>query len=308
MVDINTSDPWTAYWANNTTGNSFKEQGKDTWSNYGQDVEEFWKSILNSCKNNVRIVDLATGNGALLQIATKINNDKSKTWELIGVDMAKVSPNPNLLDSVKFYEKTSMEALPFENESVDVIISQYGFEYGERLAVLKQITRVLKLSGSFISVSHHKGSYVTQISQLMYRFYEDLRQNGVFDLLNSQLNANSFKKFQNELMMAMKPLVNKYSSSEIKNDVLNLMQSIGKLITSVNQVSFKVVDNSLSRLSNETQLHFFRLKQQIEASLDEDDIADIQKLAFKNDLAFQASEKQFADGELVWVIKINKNG
>ena len=66
------------------------------------------------------------------------------------------------LPAVEFVGDTPMEATGLEDGSVDLITSQYGFEYGDRDAAIAELGRVLTQGGRLAMILHHDQSLVVR--------------------------------------------------------------------------------------------------------------------------------------------------
>lgn len=113
-----------------------------------------WQDVARSLKRKARVLDLATGDGAVLGKIAKIRGD----LELVGVDSSPVlPPGPK---PARLMAGVSMEALPFPDESFDLVASQFGFEYGDSSAIAAEVHRVLLSGGAFAFIVHHSGGAI----------------------------------------------------------------------------------------------------------------------------------------------------
>ena len=153
---------WSPFWSNPTItsfGNLFP-------SNYDGLMLEFWKR--QSCGDLQRVVDLACGNGALTWIANDLLNSGSGRTRITGVDLAAIDPFKALgrragdYPLVDFIGSTAIERLPFEEASIDLVISQYGVEYSDLDKTIPEIGRVLKASGKIGLILHDKESVIVK--------------------------------------------------------------------------------------------------------------------------------------------------
>lgn len=94
------------------------------------------------------MLDLATGDGAVLKRLASVRRDLTLT----GVDSASVLPPPPRGLTLK--AGVAMETLPWRDGSVDAVTSQFGFEYGEPVAVAVEVGRVLRPGGRLALMTH----------------------------------------------------------------------------------------------------------------------------------------------------------
>ena len=156
---------WNAYWRNTKTLNSFAEGEQQL--GYNGEIADFWQLIFKQESSDARILDVATGNGALAVLALQTNSDFSVT----AIDAADIAPLSlfddsdaiyPLLSKVKFIANTSIEHLNLESAFFDLVVSQFGFEYAVAQPALAQVERVLKPGGKFVALIHHKDSFITR--------------------------------------------------------------------------------------------------------------------------------------------------
>jgi ubiquinone/menaquinone biosynthesis C-methylase UbiE len=177
MAKLNPDD-WTQYWdEGNTT--TFMVFGT---GNYDLEILDFWRSwIDNSCEH---VVDLACGNGALVWIADDILNKNievgGRATKISGVDIANITPYKTLKSKksasshVRFHPNTPISSLPFADTSVDLMISQYGIEYGDFDETIPEVDRVLKVNGKLCFIMHDKQSDILKESRPMIEIVDHI--------------------------------------------------------------------------------------------------------------------------------------
>lgn len=114
-----------------------------------------WREFAATLPRSASVLDLATGNGAVLGHIGSLRPD----LKLVGVDSAPDlgrgrEGTPRLMAGV------AMEQLPFDAASFDAVTSQFGFEYGDTNAIAAEIARVLRPGGVLRLLIHHAGSPV----------------------------------------------------------------------------------------------------------------------------------------------------
>lgn len=108
-----------------------------------------WQQVARQLPRNARVLDLGTGDGAVLAKIRDVRTD----LKLIGVDSSPVlRPAPK---GVTLKSAVPMEALPFPPASFDLVTSQFGFEYAETEKVGPEVFRVLRRQRTFVFIIHH---------------------------------------------------------------------------------------------------------------------------------------------------------
>jgi ubiquinone/menaquinone biosynthesis C-methylase UbiE len=159
MVQRNPDD-WSPFWKLPTItsfGNLFP-------NNYDEEFLAFWRAQLKDGCNQV--VDLACGNGALTWICDELLNDGELQTPVTGVDFSAIRPfkalkkNSEHFPAVRFIGNTLIESLPFEDNSIDLIVSQYGVEYSDLEKTIPELGRVLSPKGKIAFIMHDKESVI----------------------------------------------------------------------------------------------------------------------------------------------------
>jgi len=150
---------WSLYWQSSN-------QESCIATNAGEDAEvlrNIWRYFSEKLSEKSKVLDLATGNGSVPINLLSI----SEQLAITGVDFASISPhkfgpNESILAAVNFLPNIDIVSLPFEENSFDVVTSQFGFEYANKEQAAKEFIRVLKKSGKFLLIIHHKDSEVVK--------------------------------------------------------------------------------------------------------------------------------------------------
>jgi len=194
---------WTRFWDSGSVTAFF---GKD--ENYSADFVAFWRRVLADPVD--QIIDLGCGNGALTWIVDEILNHPEPTTRILGVDLAAIDPfavldkNREDFPNVSFLGGISIDAMPLEDDSVDVAISQYGIEYADTERVLPELGRVLKPTAKLAFILHDEQSAILSSMQTTARGIEFLFRpggyyDGLFLLDKIQNKRKSVKKLQADL-------------------------------------------------------------------------------------------------------------
>ena len=146
--------------------------------NYDGSILEFWGSQLTG--EFAHVVDLACGNGALCWIANDVLNGGERKTAITGVDFADITPfkalnrKPEDYPAISFIGNNPIEKLPFEDGSVDFVMSQYGVEYSDLDQSIPEIARVLKPTGKMSFILHDRDGDLLKASNEPLREYEKM--------------------------------------------------------------------------------------------------------------------------------------
>ena len=160
-------DEWRQFWRHGSV-TTFERSGNP---NYDGEIREFWERQFATLTEGARVVDLATGNGAVALLAAEYSATHELDFVVEGLDKAEIQPEKDLenaqaaqqwLNHVRFRGGAPNEATGLADECVDLVTSQYGFEYGDPAAGAGEIMRILQPGGRFALITHHANSVVVR--------------------------------------------------------------------------------------------------------------------------------------------------
>lgn len=320
---MNSTTHWDSYWLATSSLNSFGE-GKAA-SGYQGELLTFWNNCFALLKVNATVVDVGTGNGAIAVAARKYSDSKQLGYNIFGTDAAKINPlqvfatNPQLseiLKTIQFYPQCKIEKLPFADASVDLITSQFAFEYAERRPALSECLRVLKPAGYFTAIMHHASSEIARDSAAGQRvlslflekteFFQHARAllNGMAEQTGNSKNAallDQIRHANQKLLSIAQQIKLMVPVTDIHwfNDV---MARVAKLITHFSALSIIKLDAEQQNLAAFRQ----RLGDQQQASITPEAAQTLRRQLTTAGLHFQLSELHIEDKLFGWTLTIQK--
>ena len=130
------------------------------------EIAERWIGLFTAMPDRSRILDVGTGNGVLLAHAAAAAERSGKRFELTGIDLAEIDPATYVSDHLavqhdaRFLGGVNAAELPFDDASMDVVVSQFGLEYADVNRALDAVGRVLEQGGRLIWLAHSQDSAV----------------------------------------------------------------------------------------------------------------------------------------------------
>jgi len=149
MTDTNVHDAWNTFWERQD-GSNAKNGGcmPAGWQGIADRQRQVWQSFAKPLPKNAKVLDLATGDGAVLSNLISARRD----LKLTGIDRATILPNAPRGITLK--GGVSMESLPFPDGAFAAVTSQFGFEYGDIGAIAVETARVLRKDGRVGLLTH----------------------------------------------------------------------------------------------------------------------------------------------------------
>lgn len=152
-MDPRANPAWDSFWRYDRLSSFHTAPGAP---NYGPPVADGWRDFFAGLRDGARVLDLATGNGAIAVMAVAAG----KGLAVIGADLAAVEPtafvtqNRAELEQITFLAGTPAEALPLPDASIDAVVSQYGVEYSDLSRSLPEAERILAPDGRLRFACH----------------------------------------------------------------------------------------------------------------------------------------------------------
>lgn len=113
-------------------------------------LSQHWRATAKALPANARLIDLGCGSGIVARQLSQARPD----LHVDGVDYA-ASPPRQRLDRVTFWPATSIENLPFADQTFDGAVSQFGFEYCHVADGVREVARVLAPGAIVSFIVHH---------------------------------------------------------------------------------------------------------------------------------------------------------
>ena len=153
---------WNNYWE---TGFKSTFTGHEE-SGFFHELDDTWMAEFSQLANDSAVVDLGAGNGALTTLALKAGAQDNKNLSVTAIDYAAVKNASELFsekhDNLTVKDNTPIENTGLDSASIDLCVSQFGFEYANHEEAANEVNRILKPGGKLIAVVHHRQSEITQ--------------------------------------------------------------------------------------------------------------------------------------------------
>jgi len=222
---------WSVYWAQDRLHSCIAEGNLEDQAI----LDSLWSDFAHSLEGNARVLDLATGNGAvpyaMLSACENLHID--------AIDQAEIEPaqfltKAELLGSVNFHSKTNILDTSFKEKSFSAITSQFGIEYAGLTEACLTVMPLLKPAGRFQFIVHHTDSDILRTSKSKLIEIEQLvRSNGLIDTLLSVVRGD-------QVFTALENLGEEY----LEGDYLRTKSISGQVFSGIEAISQKLNTNT----------------------------------------------------------------
>lgn len=268
---------WGNYWSTGLTSCFPKDSTAD------KQLKLIWEKAISHARipENSSLLELGCGNGFLTSII--INALEGRNFTLNAMDYSKVQLNDLLCRAdkkLKVFDETTIEEMPFEAGSMDVLFSNFAFEYAEPKKAVIETSRVLKSGGCFLYNVHSKLSFVTGTSDCIINALDNMLKNedlylNIKKVISLKLESTSEDNKKNIFLIA-KEIIDELKKIDVssKGGITNsgVIEDILPLIKTSNE------NISLLRLENMWQnyaLYKIRIEQQLSVGYEPSEINDI---------------------------------
>ncbi len=274
---------WSEYWQQGHV-NSFADS---TSRNYEGELAEQWLAFFNETNvHGGKVVDLATGNGALIDLAVNVGHFCEP--EYIGVDYATLKIGDSLKQpKICFLQEQNIESLPFADDEVNAVVSQFGIEYSDLNLTLNEVSRILQPGGKFRVVVHRKESVIVapnfQILKVIQTLQEKRSPLDALKRLVAALNESTKpspekETIRTELNEKVGKLVDEYKQALYDTNFPKLL----KTVLNPN-ISFSQKETIFKEYDKELESHGVRLSDLINAARDAEEVTLLKSKLACND-------------------------
>lgn len=154
-ADRSRREAWSRYWARGVPHSCIGTYG----DRYGGAIAAFWKDVFTGLPEGARVLDVATGNGALPRLLLDHCRQPGVTCDAVDIAAVQLpwlaSVPPADRNRVRLQGGVDAGALPFADSTFDFGVSQYGIEYTDLQRSVPELLRVLAPHGGVAMVLHH---------------------------------------------------------------------------------------------------------------------------------------------------------
>lgn len=309
---------WNKYWVGSRDSASFSEGGVNH-----PYLQNFWRNYFPAAINNngkTQILDVASGNGAVLDAAQL--GEVHENISITCIDSSKQAlislktrfPHVNILE-------TDVRTIPFDENSFDIVTSQFGIEYAG-VEYISNIANLVKPEGQLALIIHHaKGSIFSECSDnakaimhlqdsnflpLAIKMFE-----AGFSALASQ-NSEEAKHALAEFMPVFKslePIMDQFGINVAGKTIQTLYNTVAKIQQNINSYAETEVIGWLQEMSAEIPSYLGRMEAMVHAAISTETFTNLcESLESQNFSLTEAQEINTNESAipLAWILVAKK--
>jgi len=210
MTEENLSaDSWSKYWTQ-ASGEVGCLPGAP--KALGNLLDGIWETLAKHLNQGDQVIDLACGNG-VVGASLRTGNPE---LNITGVDYANLdgveTPDFPIVGS------TSITDMPFDDNSFDCAVSQFGIEYADTVETGRELSRVLKSGGSFQFITHCAESVIVKSNLARHEILEHI-------YYSPSIRTNAKFQKTNDLQNDFNALVMKYGEQSLIIEIASAIRS-----------------------------------------------------------------------------------
>lgn len=287
---METQEYWDNYWQQGHV-TSF---GNEINGTYSGAIKHFWQRYLGESKPHTRLLDMCSGNGALpllfLQFQPKLS--------IVATDLAQLD-EPKLEQQIKtrypdcnveFKSRIDCTAPNLQGQKFDIVTSQFGIEYAPLEQVIPAAYNLLNEQGTLAIITHVYDSRFIKQNTVSWQFVAAVQKSGLTNVLRERIAAagkppSEQIRLSNQLQKVAAELK---ALSSVEYGLINID---GFIKMSLGIQDNDKLTNLIELFDNEMSNYHARLSELVKASRDEEQLAEIEKLASNCGFTLQQSHR-----------------
>lgn len=291
--------------------------------NYDLEILQTWNDFFENCPTNARILDIATGNGAVAIIASEVGRKLDKNFEIHACDLAQINPirdvpnSGDRMSDIKFHPGMSVEKLTFPDNHFDAVSGQYALEYTDIAQSFNQLKRTMKPAGKAQFIIHHTDSVLVRKTMILLDEAAFILQHTkIFrrlkHLVSAQLATPKFAESAGQQLRTaiqdLKQALPDVQANGGGNIIRGTLDTVHQILKrrSENETDFIALDRDIANADAELRYWVRRQKDLLSSAKDSQGMQEIESMAKEAGFEIKNRDLQFhAESNIVgWKMAI----
>jgi ubiquinone/menaquinone biosynthesis C-methylase UbiE len=314
-----TSKSWDKYWQGTSDTGAFTSGGVSHPA-----IRAFWIEFFNSAKqnyNNPNILDIASGNGAVIECALEAFEQIPNELYSLDVSEAAINNIHSRYPKVKGIVSNA-NSVPKETGSFDIVTSQYGIEYAGHDAIL-EAARLLADSGSMVLLMHCDASSIHLECRQSLIAIERTQTSGFIQLAIEMFDAGfksikgadrkPYEQSSKQLapaIMELESIMREYGSHVAGDSISRLYNDVGQIHQRIQHYESADVLAWLNRMEEELSAYAKRMSSMSESAINNSKFEQIKDDLTERGFVIETADKLYIPGEelpMAWVLIAKKH-
>ena len=318
MEQKNQAVSWDKYWQGTSQTGAFASGGVSHPA-----VNDFWVVFFNNVNSNYthpKILDVATGNGAVVKTALRTFGDIPNEVSCLDISPAAIENIQSSFPQVKGFVSDAA-SIDMQSGTFDIVTSQYGVEYAGADAVI-EAARLVMPKGVLALLMHCKSGYIHKeceqsldaIIRLQNANFIPLALNvfkSAFEAMNGK-DRQPYEAAALQLMPAISELENimrEYGNNVAGDTICKLYNDVSDIHKNIKNYALTDISSWLNKMDEELEAYAERMSTMINAAISLTTMQDIKAKLIAQGFTLEMADKLYAPNNelaLAWVIVAKK--
>lgn len=324
MLTNDNSDPlpiiesWDTYWDGAQSSAAFSGGGTTDPL-----VLSFWDNSfcgLRDRKTDARIIDIASGNGAVVEAAVKVFGEQLPEFVCLDVSAAAI----NMLEQ-RFPGVTGIVADAADNmlepASFDVVTSQFGVEYAGPEAI-GSVSELVAPGGDLLMLMHHRDGLIYEQCDDSLNAIRDMQESAFIPRCIAMFeagyavaaggNRDAYQTAGKEMapaIQAMEKIMSRYGRDVAASTIVRVYRDVRMIHERMAHFEPSAVIGWLEKMQDAIEAYKGRMASMLDAAIDTaqfvQTVNDLEQRGFEIERAEPLAQSS-QDAPLAWAISANR--
>jgi SAM-dependent methyltransferase len=317
MSDSNRTElahSWDTFWRGTGAVGAFSSGGVAH-----PDIAAFWHDFFTSVASrneSIQLLDVATGNGALLETALSILDDSLTAYTCVDISEAAIQNIERRFPGVVGVVTDAL-SIPLEDKRFDLVTSQFGVEYAGMDAI-GESARLVANGGQLVLMLHFADGVVHKECQASLEAIEKLQTANFIPLATAFFDTGfaavrgadrlAYDAAGTQLSAAIRvaeDIMTEYGEGVAGGTIERLYSDVGRIHSNLPKYEPDEVLGWLASMERELQAYARRMSSMMGAAITEDAFSDLCGQLTSSGFSLDRSEPLLTTGQaspLAWIL------